>query len=158
MPSHNSGKLTTDADGTEVQRRRPVNRRPSTVAPAYSFNVDPRTGAQVGEGQFGAGRNGKLRNDHSYVSALIVVSERLNATDYFDELPIDRDRLSREDLIDAIVDARKHAPEGSYPRVDVFKTLSSDAMPVPEGAVRRSERPHLRVRRRARGLRADPRP
>ncbi len=54
--------------------------------PAFVFSVAARTGEAVDEGGFITTANGKLRNDHPYISAVAVVSQRDRAIDYYDEL------------------------------------------------------------------------
>lgn len=102
--------------------------------PAVRFNVNTATGAAEGDPLFVVDRNGKLRGDHQYVSALTFVRHRRRVSDFYDELAAATAHLSQDDRVAAIVAAEDGArlPEGSYHSVDVFRTLSPTAVPLPE--------------------------
>jgi hypothetical protein len=53
--------------------------------PTYRFTIDTATGRAVGDVEFFAGRNGRLRNFHRYISAVVVLRHRTNAQDWVDE-------------------------------------------------------------------------
>jgi hypothetical protein len=98
--------------------------------PAFEFTADPATGESVGEAGFVVTRNGRLRNDHPYVSAVVVVSARDRAIDFYDELIADMEPASPDEKMEAIYCARDrgHVPEGYYHRADVYRTMSPEAV------------------------------
>lgn len=102
--------------------------------PTFTFTIDPETGGAVDDGQFIAGRHGKLRNDHPYLGAVAIVREREHAVDFYDRLRKGMDGRSADERLDAIFAARDRGevPEGSYHRLDVFKCVSVAATPVPD--------------------------
>jgi hypothetical protein len=102
--------------------------------PIFTFQVDPETGGAVGEERFTTSRHGKLRNDHPYLSAIAVVSERPRAADFYDEQAESSTATTREEKIEEILgfQERGDVPEGSYYRADCFKTMSPEATPLPE--------------------------
>ena len=101
--------------------------------PAFAFSVDAQTGDAVDEGGFITTRNGKLRNDHPYISAVAVVSQRDRAIDFYDELVAGMGGASADEKWQAINAAkdRGEVPEGHYHRLDVYRTMSARATPVP---------------------------
>ena len=101
--------------------------------PAFAFSVDAQTGDAVDEGGFITTRNGKLRNDHPYISAVAVVSQRDRAIDFYDELVAGMGGASADEKWQAINAAkdRGEVPEGHYHRLDVYRTMSARAAPVP---------------------------
>ena len=102
--------------------------------PTFTFQVDPETGGGVGEERFTTGRHGKLRNDHPYLSAIAVVSERPGSADFYDEQAESSTATTSEEKIEEIIGfhERGEVPEGSYYRADCFKTMSPEATPIPE--------------------------
>jgi hypothetical protein len=101
--------------------------------PAFAFTVDAETGEAVDEGGFITTRNGKLRNDHPYISAVTVVFERERAVDFYDELLSAMDGASADEKMRAIHNAqdRGEVPEGHYHRLDVYRTMSVQAPRLP---------------------------
>lgn len=101
--------------------------------PTYTIPIDPETGAGSG-GSMGAGRNGKLRADHPYISAVAIVRERQRIYDFHQEVREKNPHLSPEEYLDVLnaASARGEAPTDSYHRIDVFKTVSPDAVALPE--------------------------
>jgi hypothetical protein len=101
--------------------------------PAFTFSVDAGTGEAVDEGGFITTVNGKLRNDHPYISAVAVVSQRDRAIDYYDELVAGMDGASADEKWRAINAAkdRGEVPEGHCHRLDVYRTMSAHAAPLP---------------------------
>ncbi|QXE38789.1 hypothetical protein KQY30_35915 [Streptomyces sp. GMY02] len=99
-------------------------------------------GGTLGEFRAVAGRNGRLRNTHAYVSAVAVVRREAHATpwasQWFDE---HRKDFGPGDAYDgnqgmkamgaAFVEASKNAPEGDDLFLDIFETLSDSAVPLP---------------------------
>ena len=103
--------------------------------PVIRLPIDTGTGIADGEPIFDLDRNGKLRADHQYVSAVGFVRVRERASDAIDQINQRlADKTSKERL-EVIYSARDRGelPEGSYHRIDVFKTLSPSAVPVPMG-------------------------
>lgn len=100
--------------------------------PAFAFSMDPRTGEAVDEGGFITTANGKLRNDHPYISAVTVVSQRDRAVDFYDELVAGMDGASADEKWRAINAAkdRGEVPEGHCHRLDVYRTMSAHAAPL----------------------------
>ncbi|MFJ2937939.1 hypothetical protein ACIO8G_34890 [Streptomyces sp. NPDC087219] len=96
----------------------------------------------LGEFRAVAGRNGKLRNDHAYISAVAVVRREdhaaLWAAQWFDEHreafgpggAEDGDQGTRA-MVAAFAEASKDAPEGDDIFLEVFETLSDSAVPLP---------------------------
>lgn len=100
--------------------------------PAFAFSVDSRTGELVDKGGFITTANGKLRNDHPYITAVTVVSQRDRAIDFYDELVAGMDGASGDEKWRAINAAkdRGEVPEGHYHRLDVYRTMSAHAAPL----------------------------
>jgi len=101
--------------------------------PAFAFTVDVETGEAVDEGGFITTRNGKLRNDHPYISAITVVFERELAADFYDELLAGMEGASANEKMRAIHDPKDHGevPEGHHRRLDVYRTMSAQAARLP---------------------------
>jgi hypothetical protein len=77
------------------------------------------------------GRNGELRRDHAYISAVVMLYERLHARDYFDELAErERDR-AHEERIHAILNGVQNAPEGGYMFAHTYVPGGLEAQPLP---------------------------
>ncbi|WP_327378872.1 hypothetical protein OG393_33710 (plasmid) [Streptomyces sp. NBC_01216] len=81
-----------------------------------------------------AGRNGSLRNDHPYVSAVAVVRREDHAAQWagawFEEnrAQFGDDVLA---LVAAFTEASQDAPEGDELFLEVYETLSTEAVPLP---------------------------
>jgi hypothetical protein len=64
--------------------------------PTFTMEIDPTTGAAVGEGRYEFGRDGKLTNDHPYLSAIALLRRREHRADRVAEIAAeergDRDR------------------------------------------------------------------
>ena len=101
--------------------------------PAFSFTVDSATGEPVDTAGFIVTRNGKLRNDHPYVSAVAVVFQRERAVDFYDELVAGMEEATADDKMRAINAAkdRGEVPHGHYHRLDVYRTMSPQAARLP---------------------------
>lgn len=102
--------------------------------------VDPE--GALGDFRAVAGRNGKLRNNHAYISAVAVVRREehaaLWAAQWFDEHregfgPGDADDGDQgaKAMAAAFAEASKDAPEGDDIFLEVFETLSGSAAPLP---------------------------
>jgi hypothetical protein len=102
--------------------------------PVVRFGFDPTTGTTTGDGLFTVDRNGKLRGDHPYISAIAFVGERHHAADYYDRLAARNAHLSRDARLRALHAAANsgEVPDGSYLTMSVFATMSPTAVPLPE--------------------------
>lgn len=107
---------------------------------AVGFQVDRTTGGTTGTARFEFARDGKLTNDHPYVSAVVLLRRRAHQADRISEIVAEQradrapntqasaevvgllDRLEREDL-----------PAGDDLYVDVIETISQSAVPLPNG-------------------------
>jgi hypothetical protein len=98
--------------------------------PAFQFTSYAATGDLIGESGFVVTRNGRLRNDHPYVSGVVVVSARDRAVDFYDELTARMEGAHADEKMEAIYRARDRGevPEGDYYRADVYRTMSADAV------------------------------
>ncbi|MFI5748993.1 hypothetical protein ACIBBE_24375 [Streptomyces sp. NPDC051644] len=96
----------------------------------------------LGEFQPVAGRNGSLRTDHPYISAVAVVRREdhaaLWAAEWFDAHRDGFGPAGAEDggqgakaMVAAFAEASKDAPEGHDIFLEVFETLSASAVPLP---------------------------
>jgi hypothetical protein len=88
----------------------------------------------LGEFQSVAGRNGKLTNDHPYVSAVAVVRREDHAAPWVSEW-VDTHQAGFGDdvqaLTAALAEASQDAPEGDDIFLEVFETISETAVPLP---------------------------
>jgi hypothetical protein len=113
--------------------------------PTWAIEIDRTTGSPVATPQFFAGLGGRLRNHHEYISAVVLLRHRTNAQDYADalasEMRGDRQPTTYEEAAELAEPylnemlKREHAgeiPEGKYFFVDVVKTASASATPLPE--------------------------
>jgi hypothetical protein len=78
------------------------------------------------------GRNGELRQDHAYITAVVVLYERLHARDYYDELAERSREQAHEERIRAILAAREDEPDGGYLVAHTFIPGGADAVPLPD--------------------------
>lgn len=82
-----------------------------------------------------AGRNGKLRNDHAYVSAVAVVRREDHAAqwaaEWFDAHRADFGPDDTQALVAAFAEASQHAPQGDEIYLEVFETFSESAIQLP---------------------------
>jgi hypothetical protein len=101
--------------------------------PVYTMAISTETGAAVGEGRHTTGKHGKLSNDHPYISAIVVIGERRNAADFYEEQAKHSTAETNEERWGEVLGAadRGEVPEGSYYRADCFKTMSPEATPLP---------------------------
>jgi hypothetical protein len=77
------------------------------------------------------GRNGELRHDHAYITAVVVLYERLHARDYYDELAEQSRERAHDERIRAILDGRQEASEGGYLVAHTFIPGGAEAVPLP---------------------------
>jgi hypothetical protein len=115
--------------------------------PGWTGNFNPDQG-QVENFHFEYGRDGRLRNDHPYISAVAILHERELAREHYDQWRAEwkktRDPLhypSYEEITaEALAeqkawrasDASANVPEGNVYWVELLTTGSPDAVPVPE--------------------------
>lgn len=78
------------------------------------------------------GRNGELRGDHAYITAVVMLYERLHARDYFDDLAERERERAHEERLRAILDGDQHAPEGGYLFTHTYITGGVEAQPLPD--------------------------
>lgn len=116
--------------------------------PVWKITIDAETGAPVGETEYGADRNGQIRNRHQYLSAVVALRRRTEAQDWSDALWA---RLKQEHHFDPVRDPegatrvaelaltethaaedRGQIPNGDYLFAEVFVTMGAEAEPLPE--------------------------
>jgi hypothetical protein len=102
--------------------------------PVFRFTVNTTTGAGEDDGLFTVDRNGKLRGDHQYISALAFIRHREHAADFYNALSASNEHLSPDERLAAINDAADsgQVPQGTYLSMDVFRTMSPTAVPLPD--------------------------
>jgi hypothetical protein len=95
--------------------------------------IDAASGGADGDAVLITGRNGKLRMDHPYISALVLVRYRDRAADFYDTLNARNAALTPGERLAAMHAANDagQVPEGRYLCVDVFPTLSPIATTCP---------------------------
>ncbi|HUK69825.1 MAG TPA: hypothetical protein VLW50_13910 [Streptosporangiaceae bacterium] len=85
--------------------------------------------------QWAAGHNGQLTSTHSYISAVAMLHHRHYAQDWVNGwFDANRNKFARfQDLMAALrqADADSQVPTGDYVYLDVFETISDDAVPLP---------------------------
>jgi len=104
------------------------------------------------------GRNGELRHDHAYITAVVVLYERLHARDYYDELAEHSRDKAHEERIRAILAGREDEPGGGYLFTHTFIPGSAEAVPLPDVFFRGPQGRGLGILVRQAGLRRRPRP
>jgi hypothetical protein len=82
------------------------------------------------------GRNGELRHDHAYISAVVVLYERMRVRDRYDELAEQSREQAHEERIRAILAAREDEPEGGDLLTHTFIPGGADAVPLPDAFFR----------------------
>lgn len=111
---------------------------------AYTLEIDPKIGGAIGDGRWILGRDGKLTNDHQYLSAVALMRVRTHRQDKQAEISErlreadDWEALARLEQFERVADAFSRAceqgemPEGEYFWVDVIETISSSATTLPD--------------------------
>lgn len=115
--------------------------------PIWRGRYDPEEG-RVEDLQFDYGRDGRLRSDHPYISAVVILRERAAASEYYDEWregwKSSRPSIENptfEDIVHEFEEEQKawdeHAAEADIPEGDVYflevlTTGSPDAAALPE--------------------------
>lgn len=100
----------------------------------FTFPVSAETGGATEPGQFVAGRNGRYRADHQYVSAVGLLGCHSRRAEHIQELLAQYEELSpleRLQLLDE-ADERGEIPDGEYHVITLVKTASQSAVPVPD--------------------------
>jgi len=111
--------------------------------PQWTMQIDTATGAAVDDGHLELGRDGKLTNDHAYLSAVALLRRRELALDARNEIltelrkSYDGEATTAEErqrrAVAAIEEMERHdLPDGHYFYVEVIETLSQEAVPLPE--------------------------
>jgi hypothetical protein len=100
----------------------------------YTFPVSAETGGATEPGQFVAGRNGRYRADHQYVSAVGLLSSRDRRAERISGIFAEHRELPMADLHRLLdeADARGEVPDGTYHTVTLVKSASETAVPVPD--------------------------
>lgn len=114
--------------------------------PQIVMTIDPTTGAAVGEPQWIAGPDGEIRNDHRYLSAVVLLRRCDRRRDWIDmrreelRAELGRDAKTYEEAIDrwrelerraSEAEERGEIPDGEYFRTDVIVSAGPDAAPLP---------------------------
>lgn len=107
----------------------------------FKIPIDPApAGAAIAEGRLEFGRNGKLTNDHLYISAVALLRRREHRVDRLKEIVAEeRVKGGPSDLGDAVEEMwdllgrleSEELPAGDYVFVDVIETISDNAVPLP---------------------------
>jgi hypothetical protein len=92
------------------------------------------TGGATEPGQFVAGRSGRLRADHQYISAVGLLGQRDLRVDHIQQVFADHKGLSAGEAAQLVdeADARGEIPDGTYYVVTLVKAASETAVPVPD--------------------------
>jgi hypothetical protein len=117
--------------------------------PIIQIPLRVEDGGSGGDAVQTVGRNGQIRLQHQYLSAIVALRHRTNAQDWADE---NWERIKREHAIEsrdyeAVSElgklamesveearARGEIPDGEYFYAEVFTTLSETAVPLPPDA------------------------
>jgi hypothetical protein len=117
--------------------------------PVWRMAIDRDTGASAGPTEYGVDRDGQIRNQHQYLSAVVALRHRTEAQDWTDALwarlkeehapfnPVgDPDRAAHVAAL-ALEDTHRaeeagEIPEGDYLFADVFVTMGAEATALPE--------------------------
>ncbi len=110
-----------------------------------NFNAEK---GEVEDFRFELGRDGRLRNDHPYISAVVILRERSRADEYYKEWRASwkktRQPLAHPTTDEIIAEAEaeqaawgaseasKNVPEGNVYVIETMTTGSPDAMPLPK--------------------------
>jgi hypothetical protein len=99
----------------------------------FSFPVSVETGGATEPGQFVAGRNGRYRANHQYVSAVGLLGCRSRRAEHVQELLAQQEELSPFEGFQLVhaADERGEIPDGKYHVVTLVRTASESAVPMP---------------------------
>jgi hypothetical protein len=116
--------------------------------PGYVGNYDAAKG-EVEEFRFELGRDGRLRNDHPYISAVAILRERSRSDEHYDEWrtnwkkgrkPLDHPttaeiivEMEAEQAAWEASEASKKVADGHIYMIELMTTGSPEAVLVPEG-------------------------
>jgi hypothetical protein len=115
--------------------------------PIIEIPINTESGGPAGEARHTVGRNGQIRLQHQYLSAVVALRHREHVQDWSDqnwarikeEHPIDPgdyDAIAELGKIamESAHEAKAHGdiPEGGYFYAEVFTTLSETAAPLPQ--------------------------
>lgn len=111
--------------------------------PGWTIPINQATGRAVGEGRFELGRDGKLTNNHPYLSAVVLLRRRELASDASQQILAEaRERFGKEPkagkerqerMVALLEELNSHqSPEGHCFYVEVIETLSDSATPLPD--------------------------
>jgi hypothetical protein len=104
----------------------------------FTIPIDPTSGGAVSDGRFEFGRDGKLTNDHPYLSAVALLRRREHKVDRIAEISAEEREPAPRDFDEAARAAYKLSqrlekedlPEGDYLYLDVIETASNTAVPL----------------------------
>ncbi len=108
--------------------------------PQFAIRIDTTIGAAAGPGRLELGRDGKLTNDHPYISAVALLRRREYKMDRIDEIAAaEAPARQARDLDETSAQAlgllrrlnREKLPEGDYVYLDVIETASECAVRLP---------------------------
>jgi hypothetical protein len=136
--------------------------------PGFVGNFNAEKGEVEGGFRFEYGRDGRLRNDHPYISAVAILRERSRADKYYNEWrtkwkqtrkPLEHpttDEIIAEAMAEQaawkVSDESRHVPEGNFYVIEVMTTGSPDAVPLPENVFDCSADKRVEVQRVAEQL------
>lgn len=115
--------------------------------PQIQMRIDRATGAAIDEGRFVAGPDGEIRNDHRYLSAVVLLRHGDHRRDWIDRLAAELrqqhggdaktyeeagERWEELEVRAREAEALGHIPGGEYFRTDVILTASADATRLAE--------------------------
>lgn len=104
-----------------------------------TFPLDVATGAAAEDGRFEFGRDGKLTNDHPYLSAVVLLQRRELQGDLIEQI-LTEERRRREPTVDSVSEVvrllkrleHEDLPDSDYLYVEVIETISGISVPLPE--------------------------
>lgn len=111
--------------------------------PQIVMRIDRVTGAAIDEPQYVAGPDGEIRNDHRYLSAVLLLRHGDLRRDWIEDLAAREEHRARKTYEEAAIrslelaelvraaEERGEVPAGEYFRADVIVTASPDAAPLP---------------------------
>lgn len=114
--------------------------------PQIVLRIDRKTGAAIDDPQYVAGPDGEIRNDHRYLSAVVLLRHCDRRRDWIDDLAnqlrtefggdasTDEEAIARWQELErraSEAQERGEIPKGTYFRTDVIVSASPDATPLP---------------------------
>jgi hypothetical protein len=112
---------------------RPIPLEPSLVIAAMYGDVPPGEHGPAGEPSWVAGEHGRMTAEYPHVSAVAILRLRTYAQDWVDAWIEANSHAysSPAQMLTAIRRYDRAAPDGDYVVLDVFETLSPEAVPLP---------------------------